>query len=255
MIVAAKHIRTEKFSNRNFYIEIELYEQGLARGRCECKRRGVEKKMLRYNSSLLYFPGYHWMSIVEWNEFYSCFAGDKMARRWVRRVMRHSFDGFLNRDGTIDRAKFAIEDDRRKHRSREYYRMNSEQLCLMRRILPDFFYPGTYRTSNLPYTDEVLEASSKENYKSLPTKVLNHPVAYRKFLQRRMRHLKKYIPVERLKEFLREFDPLFYKQVCHERTMDDCNIELEYRFPSGAIPEMRIFVCDNEYDEYKLPND
>ena len=84
----AKYLRTEKFSNKNFFIEIKLYEGGLARGKCRCKRCAVEEKMWKSNGfPLLYFPGYHWMTIVEWNEFYKCFASDKTARRWVRRVM------------------------------------------------------------------------------------------------------------------------------------------------------------------------
>jgi hypothetical protein len=30
---------------------------------------------------------------------------------------------------------------------------------------------------------------------------------------------------------------------------------LEYRFPQGEIPEMRIFVQDNEYDEFEFTYD
>ena len=82
-----------------------------------------------------------------------------------------------------------------------------------------------------------------------------NPVAYRKFLQGRMHLNKRYIPVEQLKVFLRVFDPLFYKQVCEERTMNDCNIEVEYRFLQGEKPEMRIYVQDNNYIEFNLPNE
>lgn len=32
-----KLLRVEKFSNKNFFIEIKLYEHGLARGHCVCK--------------------------------------------------------------------------------------------------------------------------------------------------------------------------------------------------------------------------
>lgn len=253
MRVTAKYIRTEKFSNRNFFIEIRLYEQGLARGHCVCKRRGVEQKMERYNSPFLYFPSYSWVSIMEYNEFYGCFAGDKMARRWVRRVMRHCLDGFLKPDGRIDHTKFAIENDRRQARSREYYRLNSEQLRLMKQYLPDFLYPGTFRIGSLPYTTGLLEASSKERYKNPLSLISNHPVARRRLLQGCLRGVKHYIPIERLKEFLSALDPAFYKQVCEERTMDDCNIELKYNFPNGEIPEMWIFVCDNNYIDYDFP--
>lgn len=254
--IPAKHIRTEKFSNKNFFIEIKLYEHGLARGHCVCKRCGMESKMWKSDGSpLLYFPDYHWMTIVEWNEFYKCFASDKTARRWVRRVMSHCFDGFLKPDGNIDHTKFAIEDDRRNGRSREYYRMNVKQLLLMKKLLPNFFYPGTFRTDNLPYTNVVVEVSSKEKYKSMPPNILNNPVVYRKFLQARLRLHKRYIPVEQLKEFVKVFDPIFFKQICEERTMNDCNIEVEYKFLQGEKPEMRIFVQDNNYIEFSLPNE
>lgn len=252
-IVDAKYIRTEKFSNKNFFIEIELYEHGLAKGRCEEKRWGTRKKKVWWRSPLLFFPSYHWISIPEWREFYINFENDKIARRWVRRVMRHSFDSFLKPDGSIDHTKFAIEDDKRNHRSREYYKMNKEQLLLMKRLLPGFFGAGTFRTGMYPTTQWVVEASSKEEYKNIPPQILNDPIRYRKFLNASLRYIKEYIDVERFKEFIKEFDPAFYKQVCEERTMDNCNIELEYKFPPGEIPEMRIYVQDNEYIDYLIP--
>ena len=252
-----KLLRVEKFSNKNFFIEIELYEHNLAKGRCEVKREGKRRQKNWWKSSitspLLYFPSYHWISIAEWEEFYENFRHDKTARRWVRRVMRHSFDGFLSPDGRIDHTKFAIENDRREHRSREYYRMNKEQLLLMKKLLPDFFYPGTFRTDNLPYTNAVVEVSSKEKYKSVPPNLLNNPFVYRKFLQGRLRLHKRYIPVKQLKEFVKVFDPIFFKQICEERTMNDCNIEVEYKFLQGKKPEMRIFVQDNEFIDYRIP--
>lgn len=256
-VLEAKYIRTEKFSNKNFFIKIDLYEHGLAMGEGRCKRCGIETKMWKNKGyPMLYFPSYSWVTIAEWHEFYSCFTGDKMARRWVRRVMRHSFDGFLKPDGSIDHTEFAIENDRRNHISREYYRLNVGQLLLMKRYLPELFEGGTFRTGDLPYTNVVLEASSKEKYNGIPPYVMNDSVRYRKFMQGWYhRHtLKEYIPIERFKEFLKVFDHLFYEQVCSERTMDDCNIELEYKFPSGEIPEMRIFVQDNEFVDYILPN-
>ncbi len=206
--IPAKHIRTEKFSNKNFFIEIKLYEGGLARGRCECKRCAVEEKMWKSNGyPLLYFPSYHWITIMEWREFYNCFTTDKTARRWVRRVMQHSFKGLLRPNGEIDHDRFELEYDRSLSRSREYYRLNAEQLLTMKRCLPGFFYPGTFRTDNLPYTNVVVGVSSKEKYKSMPPNILNNPVVYRKFLQGRLRLHKRYIPVEQLKEFVKVFDP------------------------------------------------
>ena len=253
--VEAKYIRTEKFSNKNFFIEIELYEHGLAKGRCEEKRRGTRGKRKWWRSPFLYFPSYHWVTIMEWNEFYSNFENDKIARRWVRRIMRHCFDGFLTPGGDVDHTKFAIEDDRREHRSREYYKMNKEQLVLMKKLLPGFFNPGTFRTGVYENSLYVLEASSLGKYKTISPHILNHPIAYRKYLYGRTRFdKKKYFDVERLKAFIKEFDPAFYRQVCEERTMENCNIELEYKFPPGESPEMRIFVQDNEYVDYTLPN-
>ena len=253
MIKTAKLIETKRFSNKNFRIEIELYEHGLAKGRMECKRRGVERKISAGSFGSLYFLSYGWVSIWEYMEFLGCFAGDKIARRWVRRVMRHCLDGFLRPDGRIDSTKVAIEDDRRNARSREYCRMNARQLREMKRLLPGFFAAGTFRTGMYKYTKQVLNASSKVGCDVASPKTLGHPVGYRKFLQGRADMRKMYVPLERFKEFLHEFDPQFYAQVCRERTMDDCHMWLEYRFPQGEIPEMRIFVQDNEYDEFEFP--
>lgn len=248
-----KLLRTEKFSNKNFFIEIELYEHGLAKGRCEVKRKGTRGKRYWWASPWFYFPSYHWITFAEWREFYINFVNDKTARRWVHRVMRHSFDGFLKPDGCIDHTKCAIEEDKREHRSRKYYKMNKEQLLTIKKLLPGFFNSGTFRTGIYPYTREVLEASSREESEWISPRTLNHPIGYRKFLQGRVGRNKKFIDAEQFKEFIKEFDLAFYKQVCEERTMNDCNIELEYKFPSGGIPELRIFVQDNEYLDYRLP--
>lgn len=253
--IPAKYIRTEKFSNKNFFIEIRLYEHGLARGHCVCKRRGVERKMQKNSVPCLYFPSYSWVTIMEYNEFYGCFAGDKIARRWVRKVMQHSLKGFLHPNGEIDHTKFAIEHDRRNYTSREYYRLNAAQLLTIKRLVPDFFYPGTFRTEVSKYCRNVLEYSSKEEYKSESPKILNHPIGYRKYLQGRAGHRKKYMPVATLKAFLKEFDSEFYAQVCEERTIDDCNMWVEYHFLKGEKPEMRIFVQDNNFIDYYLPNE
>jgi hypothetical protein len=251
----AKYLRTEKFSNKNFFIEIKLYEGGLARGRCECKRCAVEEKMWKSNGSpLLYFPSYHWITIMEWREFYNCFTTDKTARRWVRRVMQHSFKGLLRPNGEIDHDRFEMEHDRSLSRSREYYCLNAEQLLTMKRCLPGFFYPGTFRTECDRCYSDVLRISSKEKYKNFSPPA--HPVGYRKYLNGNLRMpFKRYFPIEVLKAFLQEFDPKFYAQVCEERTIDDCNMWVEYHFLKGEKPEMRIFVQDNNYIDYYLPGD
>ena len=192
------------------------------------------------------------MTIVEWNEFYKCFASDKTASRRVRRVMQHSFKGLLRPNGEIDYDRFEMEYDRSLSRSREYYRLNAEQLLTMKRCLPGFFYPGTFRTECDRCYSEVLRISSKEKYKKL--RLPTHPVGCRKYLNGSLRvPFKRYFPIEGLKAFLQEFDPKFYAQVCEERTIDDCNIWLEYKFLKGEKPEMRIFVQDNNYIDYCLP--
>ena len=170
----------------------------------------------------------------------------------MRRVMQHSFKGLLRPNGEIDHDRFEMEYDRSLSRSREYYRLNAEQLLTMKRCLPGFFYPGTFRTECDRCYSEVLRISSKEKYKKL--RLPTHPVGYRKYLNGSLRvPFKRYFPIEGLKAFLQMFDPIFFKQICEERTIDDCNIEVEYKFLQGEKPEMRIFVQDNNYIDYCLP--
>jgi hypothetical protein len=124
----------------------------------------------------------------------------------------------------------------------------------MKRCLPGFFYPGTFRTECDRCYSDVLRISSKDKYKNFSPPV--HPVGYRKYLNGNLRvPFKRYFPIEVLKAFLQEFDPKFYTQVCEERIIDDCNIWLEYKFLQGEKPEMRIFVQDNNYIDYYLPNE
>ena len=166
--------------------------------------------------------------------------------------MQHSFKGLLRPNGEIDHDKFEMEHDRSLSRSREYYRLNAEQLLTMKRSLPGFFYPGTFRTECDRCYSDVLRISSKEKYKNFSPPA--HPVGYRKYLNGNLRvPFKRYFPIEVLKAFLQEFDPKFYAQVCEKRTIDDCNIWLEYKFLKGEKPEMRIFVQDNNYIDYSLP--
>ena len=253
MYVGAKYIRTERFSNRNFNIEIKLYEHGLASGEFDCKKPGMRARMSKNCEWFIMYSYCVGECAGEYERFLGCFDGDKVARRWVRRVMRHCVGDFLRPDGRIDFDKAYAEQDRRCHRSREYYILGIEQLHLVKRHIPNLFYPGTYRTKIGKYCRSLLRVSSDESYMCESPKLLGHPIGYRKYLQGRAGKQYKYLSLERFKAFLQEFAPKFYGEVCRERTMDDCNMWLEYRFLVGQKPEMRIFVQDKNYDKYGLP--
>ena len=253
----AKYIRTEKFSNRNFTIEIELYEHGLARGDMRCKKRGMRKKMAQ---DCEWFIAYNYcvgLCAFEYTNFLGCFKGDKVARRWVRRVMRHCVGNFLLPDGRIDFEKAEAEEDRRMHISRKYYKPNCGQLKIMKEHIPDFFYPGTYRT-NLENCRRCLQLSSWEGYKHprTPKPDFTSPpyIRYlRKVAQGLFHAPPKYFPIEDFKRFLEALDPPFYKQVCEEHTMDNCSMALDYTFWKEEGPKMTITVSDKEYDYATLP--
>ena len=103
--IAAKYIRTEKFSNKNFFIEIKLYEHGFAWGYTWWKKRGIRKKMPSMCDTTLVFEYCVGLCCEEYLQFLGCFNGDKVARRWVRRVMKHCVGDFLKPDGRIDLKK------------------------------------------------------------------------------------------------------------------------------------------------------
>lgn len=115
MQIAAGYIRTEKFSNRNFGIEIKLYEHGFAHGYMWCKKRGMRKKMIGIYDPTLVFEYCVGLCCEEYLQFLGCFRGDKVARRWVRRVMKHCVGDFLLPDGRIDFDKAWAEEKRRPH--------------------------------------------------------------------------------------------------------------------------------------------
>ena len=253
--VLAKYLRTEKFSNRNFKIEIRLYEHGLARGDMEYKKRGMKAKM---SKCCEWFISYNYcvgLCAGEYMQFLGCFNGDKVARRWVRRVMKHCVGDILRPNGSMDFDKAWAEEDRRFHTSRKYYILDAKQLQIVKRHIPDFFYPGTYRTEVSEYSPYELRLSSDKHYMNEPTKLLSHPIGYRKFLQGRAGGYRRYFSLQQFKAFLQEFDAEFYSQVCRERTMDDCDMQLEYRFYTGERPVMHISVQDNQYILPVLPDD
>lgn len=94
-----KLLKVEKFSNRNFYIEILLYEHGLARGNMHCKRKGIARKRSRYSNYLFYLLSYNPVYAAEYDQFLESFINDKTAHRWVRRVMRPYLEGYLRPEG------------------------------------------------------------------------------------------------------------------------------------------------------------
>ena len=254
-MTVAKYIRTEKFSNRNFNIEIELYEHGLARGSMDYKKRGIKNKM---TPGCEWFISYNYcvgLCAWEYTSFLGCFNGDKVARRWVRRVMKHCVGDFLLPDGRIDFEKAEAEEDRRRHISRKNYKPNCGQLKIMKEHIPDFFYPGTYRT-NLENCRRCLQLSSYEGFKEIHFPKDSQSPSYTRFLRRLARglhHTYRYFAIEDFKRFLEALDPLFYKQVCEERTMDNCAMELDYAFWEKGMPEMKITVRDKEYELAVLP--
>lgn len=250
--ITVKLIEKKRFSNKRFSIDVELYEHQMARVFVNCKKFFRGKKCYRPAFS---FDDCLRESVHDYLATLKGLHMDKVARQWLRKVMMHCMEGLLNPDRSINWDKVDEKDKVINHKSQTTLKLGVKHLQTIKRHIPMLFTAGNYRMdymqSNVKYIrtmkDNLLSFPFPQQIKSFVWKIRYqrrmHEVGYTRF----------FIPASILLHLIKELSESFYQQIEKERTLDDCDIEMEYVWFHGEKPELEIRIEDRTYTAYRMP--
>ena len=253
-IVKVRYLRTERFSNRNVNIKVELYEMDMARIDIHVKPayRYYKRKAQRMGdtscSTYALFDYCKTEAMFEYACCCSLLRYDKVALRWLRRVMRPIVAPMLKPNGNIDYRKATDEMERLLCITGEEFILTADMLRIVKRYLPDMFTYG-YRSNDLYGT----EITTREP--SMP-KFTKNAEQGMKIWQRRQRRRRTSIVVvsnERLLALTQELVPEFYALLQRDRKLTDCTAKMRFTWRQGLHrPLLDIIVSDNDTPRYVL---
>lgn len=138
-----KYLRTERFTNRNVDIKVELYEMDMAIVDITVKPAYWYYQRLCCRMNLPYgcrarFDYCKHEALWEYVECLNLLRFDKVARRWLRRVMRPIVAPYVMPNGKMNYRKATDEMERRKCIS-TIVCTNERMLALTQELVPDFY--------------------------------------------------------------------------------------------------------------------
>ena len=253
-IVKVRYLRTERFSNRNVNIKVELYEMDMARIDIHVKPayRYYKRKAQRMGdtscSTYALFDYCKTEAMFEYACCCSLLRYDKVALRWLRRVMRPCVAPYLLPDGRWSERKATDDMERLLGVTGEEFILTADMLRIVKRYLPEVFAYG-YRSNDLYGT----EITTREP--SMP-KFTKNAEQGMKIWQRRQRRRRTSIVVvsnERLLALTQELVPEFYALLQRDRKLDDCTAKMRFTWRQGMHrPLLDIIVSDNDTPRYVL---
>ncbi len=245
-------IEKKRFSNKRFSIDVELYEHQMARVFINCKKLFRGKKCYRPAFS---FDDCLTMSVHDYLETLKGLHMDKVARRWLRKVMMHCMEGLLNPDRSINWDKVDEKDKVINHKSQITLKLGVKHLQTIKRYIPELFTVGNYRMdymqSNVKYIRSI-----KDNFLSFSFPQYVKSATWKIRCQRRLReagYTEFFVSASFFLRMIKELSESFYQQIEKERTLDDCDIEMEYVWFHGEKPELEICIEDRTYTAYSMP--
>ena len=88
--IKAKQIEKKRFSNKVYTINVELYEHNMADVKVDSKKRFRGRS--RWHGGHILLDACLSEGMYEYVETLERMKGDKGARRWLRRVLRHCLE-------------------------------------------------------------------------------------------------------------------------------------------------------------------
>lgn len=245
--IKAKLIEKKRFSNKVYTIYVDLFEHNMADVKVDSKNRFRGRS--RWHGGHILLDACLSEGVYEYVETLERMKVDKGARRWLRKVLRHCLEGLTKPNGKIDWKKVHERHDDLCHISRTEISLNVRQLQVMKRYFPDFFFAGNYRTDYLSgHNCKVIHTIDEKNRFVCKAKSVG---ARRRFEKHVMEH-RIFYPKEVLLNMLPELSESFYKQILQKRTMNDCEIGMDYTWYHGEKPVLTIWVSDGTFDHYNI---
>lgn len=251
-IVKVRYLRTERFSNRNVNIKVELYEMDMARIDIHVKPayRYYKRKAQRMGdtscSTYALFDYCKTEAMFEYACCCSLLRYDKVALRWLRRVMRPCVAPYLLPDGRWSERKATDDMERLLGVTGEEFILTADMLRIVKRYLPDMFTYG-YRGGERVGTEIITHKKTEPTFRD---------DRGRRMWQRRQNRSRISTLVstnERLLALTQELVPDFYILLQRDRKLDDCTVKMRFTWEQGLNrPMLDIIVSDNDTPRYVL---
>ena len=251
-IIKVHYLRTERFTNKNVDIRVQLYEMDMAIVDITVKpayryyRRQCYKMNIPYGSRAR-FDYCKEEALWEYVQCLNLLRFDKVARRWLRRVMHPIVAPYLTPKGKMNYRKATDEMERLLCITGEEFVLTADMLRTIKRYLPELFAYGGYRGTERFGTEIITEERAEPKFRDEKG---------REIWQRRQNHKRTSTLVstnEQLLALTQELVPDFYALLQRDRKLNDCTVKMRFTWREGLErPILDIIVTDNDAPTYKM---
>ena len=251
-IIKVHYLRTERFTNKNVDIKVQLYEMDMAivditvKSAYRYYRRQCYKMNIPYGSRARFDYCKH-EALWEYVECLNLLRFDKVARRWLRRVMHPIVAPYLTPKGKMNYRKATDEMERLLCITGEEFVLTADMLRTIKRYLPELFAYGGYRGTERFGTEIITKEQSEPTFKSEKGRQI--------WLRRQRRRCISTLVCtnERMLALTQELVPNFYALLLRDRKLDDCTAKMRFTWREGLErPALDIIVTDNDAPTYKM---
>ena len=251
-IIKVRYLRTERFTNKNVDIKVQLYEMDMAIVDITVKtayryyRRLCNRMNLPWESRAR-FDYCKEEALWEYVQCLNLLRFDKVARRWLRRVMHPIVAPYLMPKGKMNYRKATDEMERLLCITGEEFILDAAMMRTIKRYLPELFANGGYRGTERFGTEIITYQRSEPKFRDEKG---------REIWQRRQNRKRTSTLVstnEQLLALTQELVPDFYALLQRDRKLDDCTVKMRFTWREGLErPILDIIVTDNDSPSYEM---
>ena len=251
-IIKVRYLRTERFTNKNVDIKVQLYEMDMAivditvKSAYRYYRRQCYKMNIPYGSRAR-FDYCKEEALWEYVQCLNLLLFDKVARRWLRRVMHPIVAPYLTPKGKMNYRKATDEMERLLCITGEEFILDAAMMRTIKRYLPELFAYGGYRGTERFGTEIITYQRYEPKFRDEKGREI-----WRRRQNRR--GISTIVSTnEQLLARTQELVPDFYALLQRDRKLDDCTVKMRFTWREGLErPILDIIVTDNDSPSYEM---
>ena len=175
-------------------------------------------------------------SIYDYMDALKLLDGDKVARRWFIRKMRHCTDGLVGLDGKIDMEHIEQVENDQYHRTKiSVEALSEEQKDILLDTCPEAAYEEEFRSASF-----MEQMPPEKPMKKLPPHV-KRPKPSCKIIVRSCKDTL---------ALIQKILPDFYEEASRKRTLDNCTVNVNIIYCEPDQWHLNACIIDNDYVLY-----
>lgn len=235
-VVRAKYLYSKKFSNREYSICIDFFENAMAFANINDKHWSRRKHRRRWSKnvpwlSFNFFDECTYESMYYYFDCLDTLQYDKVARRWFMRQMRHCTKNLIQPNGKIDMEHVQQVEDDLYHRTKASVQMTDEQKAVLLKACPEAGYEDGLCSMSI---FERIPEEGKRLRKNTKVKIIVKPHDF-------------------ILQLMQKLSPDFYETAKRKRTVDNCWANIRVVFNTPKEWRLDLFIEDNDYVLYVKP--